>query len=291
MKQVLVYLLLIITFFSNGQEVILPDSIARKRMKKLAIVEVSVATVALVGLNKLWYSDYPKSKFHLINDNAAWLQMDKIGHFTSSYYMGALGASAMQWAGASAYKQRLYGATTGLAFLTVVEIFDGYSSEWGASSGDMLANTLGTSLYIGQDLLWHEQRILPKYSFHTTSWASQRPNVLGASFLEQALKDYNGQTYWLSFNVASFVPKLNAPKWLNIAIGYGAENMLTAYNDSSSDTRYRQFYLSLDVDLRKIKTNSKLLKSVFKVVNILKIPAPTLALDANNRLKFHAVYF
>jgi uncharacterized protein YfiM (DUF2279 family) len=291
MKQVLVYLLLIITFFSNGQELILSDSITKKRMKKLVIAEVSVAAVTLVGLNKLWYSDYPKSKFHLINDNAAWLQMDKMGHFTSSYYMGALGASAMQWTGASASKQQLCGATTGLAFLTVVEIFDGYSSEWGASSGDMLANALGASLYIGQDLLWQEQRILPKYSFHTTSWASQRPNVLGTSFLEQALKDYNGQTYWLSFNVSSFASKLNVPKWLNIAVGYGAENMLTAYNDNPSDTRYRQFYLSLDVDLRKINTNSKLLKSIFKVVNIIKVPAPTLAFDTNNGLKCYPVYF
>jgi len=291
MKQVLVYFLFLITFFSNGQEVKLFDSVAKKRMKKLVILETSAATITLVGLNKLWYSDYPKSKFHLINDNAAWLQMDKMGHFTSSYYIGALGASAMQWAGASERKQRLYGATTGLAFLTVVEIFDGYSSEWGASSGDMLANTLGTSLYIGQNLLWHEQRILPKYSFHTTSWASQRPNVLGTNFLEQALKDYNGQTYWLSFNLASFAPKLNVPKWLNIAVGYGAENMLTAYNDSPSNVRYRQFYLSLDVDLRKIKTNSKLLKSLFKVVSIIKIPAPTLAFNANRGLQFHAVYF
>ena len=284
--------LLTVFFISNlSAQVFSQDSLVNKRMKTVVYAETAAAAVTLVGLNKLWYSDYPKSKFHFINDNKAWLQMDKIGHFTSAYYIGSLGSAAMEWTGTSKKNQLLYGATTGLVFMTVVEIFDGYSSEWGASMGDMLANTTGTALYIGQDLLWHEQRIIPKYSFHTTSYAPQRPNVLGANFIEQSLKDYNGQTYWLSFNIASFLPKSKIPKWFNLAIGYGAEGMLTAYKDSLSGTRYRQYYLSFDVDLRKIKTNSRLLKTAFKLLNIVKIPAPTVQLDANGHLKFHTIYF
>ncbi len=54
---------------------------------------------------------------------------------------------------------------------------------------------------------------------------------------------------------------------------------------------YRQFYLSLDVDLTKIQTNSKFLKSVFSVVNFIKVPAPTLELSNRNGLKFHFLYF
>ena len=50
--------------------------------------------------------------------------------------------------------------------MTTVEVFDGFSSEWGFSWGDMLANTTGTTLYISQELLWKEQRIVPKFSFH-----------------------------------------------------------------------------------------------------------------------------
>ncbi len=34
------------------------------------------------------------------------------------------------------------------------------------------------------------------------------------------LKDYNGQTYWLSFNVASFLPTNSGfPYWLNMSLG------------------------------------------------------------------------
>lgn len=266
------------------------DTLYKKRMKTLVITESVSATVGLIGLNKLWYSDYPKSKFHFINDNAAWLQMDKVGHFTSSYYIGSLGAGAMQWAGANKKNQLLYGATTGFAFLTIVEIMDGYSNEWGASLGDVLANATGTSIYIGQELLWQEQRIIPKYSFHTTSFAAQRPNVLGDNFIEQVLKDYNGQAYWLSTNISSFFPKSQVPKWLNIAIGYGANGMISAY-DENLTTRTRQFYLSLDIDLRKIKTQSKLLKTVFNIVNVIKIPAPTLAIENKGKLRFYPFYF
>jgi hypothetical protein len=36
--------------------------------------------------------------------------------------------------------------------------------------------------------VWNEQRITPKFSFHTTQYAQYRPNVLGSSFVEQILK-------------------------------------------------------------------------------------------------------
>jgi hypothetical protein len=64
--------------------------------------------------------------------------------------------------------------------LTAVEVLDGFSSEWGASSGDIIANASGTALFVSQELLWKEQRITPKFSFHTT-YAQYRPNVLGSS--------------------------------------------------------------------------------------------------------------
>ena len=36
-----------------------------------------------------------------------------------------------------------------------------------------------------KNLLWDEQRILLKYSFHQTHYASQRPDKLGDGFLEE----------------------------------------------------------------------------------------------------------
>ena len=103
----------------------------------------------------------------------------------------------LAWSGVSKKNQLICGATFGFAFLSAVEVMDGYSSNWGASLGDVGANAAGTALLVSQELLWKEQRITPKFSFHTTPYASARPNVLGSSISEQILKDYNGQTYWL----------------------------------------------------------------------------------------------
>ena len=142
------------------------------------------------------------------NDYNQWKQMDKVGHFMTSYYGGKLGMDALNWAGVSKKNQLIYGAGIGFVFLSAVEILDGFSEEWGASTSDVIANAAGTGFLIGQELLWKEQRISVKYSFHQTNFAKQRPAILGENYFQQTLKDYNGQTYWLSANIWSFKKKV-----------------------------------------------------------------------------------
>ena len=273
------------------------DSLNLKRQNTVIISEAVLATGTLIGLSQAWYADYPKSDFHFINDNSDWLQMDKFGHVFASYHLGRFGAEMLQWSGVNKKKQLLYGAGLGFAFLTAVEVFDGYSSQWGASSGDIIANASGTALYVSQELIWKEQRITPKFSFHTTKYAGYRPEVLGSSYTEQILKDYNGQTYWLSVNLHSFAKGSKIPKWLNVALGYGAEGMITGNKENTTTTytpnpqRFKQLYLSLDVDLTKIKTNSYFLKTIFSVFNSVKIPAPTIEFMQFNDTKYHLIYF
>jgi len=283
----------------NSVETILKpsDTLSIFRVKTVAISELALGSGVLLGLNELWYADYPRSNFHFINDNAEWLQMDKMGHVFSSYQLGSIGASTLKWAGVGKKGQLLYGATLGFAFMTTVEVFDGYSANWGASIGDVVANFSGTALYVSQEMLWNEQRIQPKFSFHTTSYAARRPNVLGSTIQEQILKDYNGQTYWFSANLYSFTKLSAIPKWLNIAVGYGAEGMLTGTNEFGVNTfqsegdRYRQFYLSLDVDLTKIRTKSHLIKTILTIFNTIKVPAPTFEFKGNGSSSFHLLYF
>ncbi len=272
------------------------DTLNKPRRNAVIIAESSAAGLVLTGLNQLWYADYPRSKFHTINDNAEWLQMDKMGHVFSAYQIGRAGANVLNWSGVSKKNQLIYGATLGFTFLTAVEILDGYSAQWGFSWGDMAANAAGTGLYVGQELLWDEQRITMKFSFHQTSYAAQRPDKLGNGFFEELLKDYNGQTYWLSANIHSFFKESKVPKWLNIAVGYGADGMLIGDNESVNNLGItqnpkRQFYLSLDVDLSRINTNSHLLKSILEVLNVIKVPFPALELGDNGRFKMHAIYF
>ncbi|WPR71558.1 DUF2279 domain-containing protein [Flavobacterium sp. NG2] len=292
----------IITTFSFAQNKVdsflkPADTLNASRKKTVILSETIIGTSALIGLNQLWYAAYPRSKFHFINDNKEWLQMDKLGHSYSSYHLGRFGAELLQWSGASKKDQILYGAGIGFAFLTAVEVLDGFSSQWGASMGDVLANASGTALYVSQELIWNEQRIIPKFSFQKSIYAAERPLVLGSSLTEQILKDYNGQTYWLSINLKSFAKDSKIPKWINLALGYGADGMLYGNNEKPhkninfQTTKKRQFYISLDVDLTKIDTKSHILKTFFSVFNTLKIPAPSIEITPNERVRAHLIHF
>lgn len=273
-------------------------SFLKKRKLALGISSIAITSGSLVYLNQAWYQQYNTSKFHTFNDNEEWFQMDKYGHIFSTYQTARLMMGAMDWAGYSKQKQVLIGGLSGFTYMTAIEIMDGYSDGWGFSWGDMVANGLGSGLAIGQKLLWNEQRIQLKFSFYNSTYAQYRPDLLGESFSTQILKDYNGQTYWLSINPSSFIKKENKfPKWLNVAFGYGADGMLGArYNnilvqDKNGNTtffnRYPQYYFSLDADLTRIKTKSKFLKAVFSCINIIKIPFPNLELS-EGKLKFNA---
>ncbi|TYA72017.1 DUF2279 domain-containing protein [Seonamhaeicola marinus] len=271
------------------------DTLNKPRRNLVVISEASLSGLTLIGLNQLWYADFDRSKFHTVNDNEEWLQMDKMGHVFTSYQMGRVGADLLNWSGVRKKDQLIYGATLGFGFLTAVEILDGYSKEWGFSWGDVAANAAGTGLYIGQELLWQEQRIDLKYSFHQTRFAQMNPDKLGANLLEQTLKDYNGQTYWLSANLHSFFKESKIPKWLNFAVGYGAHGMTSGFEDIdnqllTTNRRYRQFYFSFDINLNKIKTNSPLLRSIFSIFNMIKMPLPTLEINKKGAA-FHLFYY
>lgn len=291
--------LFILAFVVAASGLFATDSAKVVKTRKLLLGASSVALSgsSLIFLNQAWYQEYSSSAFHTFNDNDEWFQMDKYGHILTTYQTGRLVMNAMDWAGYSKKKQLWVGGLSGFAYMTAIEVMDGYSSGWGFSWGDMAANALGSGLAIGQKALWNEQRIQLKFSFYQSPYAQYRPNLLGKSLSTQVLKDYNGQTYWLSVNPSSFSKKETTfPRWLNVAVGYGADGMIGArYNnvlvmDENGNTktfkRYRQYYLSLDVDFTRIRTRSKVLKAVFSCVNIIKIPFPNLELS-EGKLKFN----
>lgn len=277
-----------------------PDTLNKKRVYSVIGGQAIVYASAMTILYQAWYKDYPQSKFHWINDNDEWLQMDKIGHATTAAYFGKFGYEMYRWAGMERKKAIWIGGSAGFAFLTVIEILDGFSTEWGASLGDVIANTSGTALFIGQQLAWDEQRFYLKWSYRPTDYPKYKPDQLGRTDLERLLKDYNGQSYWLSGNIKSFLPEQSKfPAWLNVAFGYGAEGMIGARSNPSFNegaavpefTRYRQYYISLDADLSKIKTRSHFLKFIFNTFNFIKIPFPALEYNKEQGFVFHPLYY
>ncbi len=261
-----------------------------------------IAGGTLIGLNELWYKDQPRTSFHLFDDLGDWKQMDKAGHAMTAYYMGRMGIRAMQWTGTERKKAIWIGGSYGFAYLTAIEVLDGFSAEWGFSLSDMAANAVGAALVIGQELHWGDQRMQLKFSVHHSPYAQYRPNVLGSNGLERLLKDYNGQTYWLSVNGASWFKEKPQwlPVWLNLAVGYSADGMTGGSSNPAFDgqgnpmptfDRQRQVYLSFDVDLTRIKTRSKVLKTCFELVSFVKIPAPAIEFNQNGVVRGYWLYF
>lgn len=261
------------------------DSLNKKKAKQYKITGLGGTVLTHAALYQLWYKDYPFTRFHFFNDNKEWLQMDKAGHMYSSYYLGIAAIEAAKDANVPENKRWLWGLF-GTIFQTPIEVWDGFSSGWGASAGDIAANSMGTILASGQELLFKEQVLSLKFSYTPSSFASIRPNILGDNTPQKILKDYNAQTYWLCYH-----PKRKGKRaFLGLAMGYGADGMLGGddniwqnsrgtHFDYSHIERSRQFYLSPDFNLEAIPTDRPWLKTLFFVLNGIKLPSPALLLN------------
>lgn len=246
-------------------------------------------------LYQTWYANYETAPFHAFDDSKEWLQMDKVGHTTTAYYLSQLSYSALKWSGHSE-KKALIGSATGLLFLTSVEILDGFSRDWGFSWSDMAANVLGTSLFMVQQKWLNKQVVQLKYSFHQTNYPNIRKDILGNRLIEQTLKDYNGQTYWLCFS--PFARKFS---FIQLAFGYGAIGMLGGFDNiwledgeminRSDIMRSRSFYFSLDIDWVKLFKKDESYFGPFRFVSFIKTPFPAMEYNTNNGLRFKPFYF
>jgi len=298
-----------------------PDSLHKARFWTLNTSYVSTITAAAIALDRVWYADYPRSRFHFFNDWAEWKDLDKSGHFFTAYFQSKWTAGLYDWAGVPRKKSIWIGAASGMVLQGILETMDGFSEEWGWSWGDIAFNTAGSALFLGQAALWDEQRIVLKYSVHkpryqnyvvesrtnpnvTTTLQQRADELYGTSLAAIILKEYNGLTIWASGNLNSFFPKTRLYKWVNVSVGYGVENVFAGYGTSWRNDEgyvftvtdpefqpYRQFYLSLDIDFSRIKTRSKALKVLLGMLNSLKVPFPTLEVNTTGRVKFHPVYF
>lgn len=291
-KRVLFFLLTCLSSHISKAQFLLTDSITYqpKKLTTLGISAGVVYGVSMFALNEAWYKENQRQDFHFFNDAAEWKQVDKAGHFYTAFYLSALSAQSINQCGVKAKKSALLGSLAGFVVLSSIEVFDGYSEAYGASASDLIANAGGSVFYWWQQNHWHELRLQPKFSFHRTSFAPLRPAVLGENIPTEILKDYNGQTYWLSADMDKF---MRFPKWLNLAVGYGAHSMLyarDATNTANGYDPYRQYYLSVDFDLSAIETDSKFVKGLIKALSLIKLPAPALEMSKRG-LKFHPLYF
>lgn len=301
-KIVLLVFVFAIAFQQAGaQQYFLPPSNQYRpdRLKKVVWTESAVFVLTSVGLYYLWYKKFPKSRFHFINDNREWFMVDKIGHATTAYNVSAMQHDLLRWSGVKPTQAIVGGALTSLAFLSIVEVLDGFSKGWGFSTGDMLANISGAAMFAAQQGWWGEQRIGLRFSSSFSPYAKYNPNLLGKKWASRLMKDYNGQTFWLSLNIRSFLATDSKfPVWANIAVGYGGDGMIGANKNPATIKgkeipafkRNRQFYLAPDADWFRIKSSSAANAPLY-LLQFIKTPAPAIEFNSNGKIKFKAIQF
>jgi hypothetical protein len=278
------------TFFQSATEQ------NKKRIWLVSGIQAYTEIGTFAALYPVWYAQNTTSQFHYFNDFGNWGNVDKYGHSYSAYQLSKLSSDFYRWAGVPKKKSAIIGSLIGLSFQSTLEIFDGFSNGYGFSWGDMLFNALGSGLYVSQELVWAEQKLIPKFSYHPTKYAALRPEILGSNQAERFLKDYNGQTYWLSFSPNHFAKSSMFPKWLCISIGYGIDGRIvgdqTSYTSADGITYHskQQYYLSVDLDLKNLPIKNKTLKKIVCAFNYLKIPAPTVSFQ-KNKIQFLPIYF
>lgn len=296
-----------------------PDSLHKGRFWAAAGTGVVVYTGAVISLNELWYTEYPRTTFHFFNDIKEWQQMDKAGHMFTSYFESDWTYHLARWTGMNRKSSIWTGTLVAVGLQTTLEVLDGFSSEWGFSAYDFAFNVAGAGMWAGQQAGWDEQRIRMKMSTThrtypedpimgvpggTTSLMERTDDLFGENLLQTFLKDYNAQTIWMSVNIHSFLNEESRfPKWLNIAAGYSGENMFGGFENKWEDgentfqtsdieyPRYRQFIFSPDIDLTKIKVRSKPLKVLFGMLNIFKFPAPALIINGKGGVEWDWLYY
>jgi len=292
----MVYLLLLLLVIPRQQlnaQTVMDSTCFDCRRAAIVGGTTTLALGSYFFLSELWYKEYPQSRLHSFDDSKEWLQMDKVGHAFSTYTLSDQYFDVLKRNQMGEKKAAWLAASSSFMYLTGVEILDGFSSQWGWSWSDVFANTCGSSLFLLQQMKWKDQRMQMKFSYSNSGYAMFNSDQLGDNFQQRLFKDYNAQTYWLSCNVSSYLASDKGfPRWLNVAIGYGATKMTTArINYFDNFNREREFYLSFDADLKRLRWKRKWLRQTMKILSFVKIPAPTFEIRSDGKIKCHAVFF
>lgn len=298
-----IYKILICLFltsnFVSAQEKDSIRSINKKRLGISAGLTAASYTAGILYLSEVWYQDHERVPMHFYNDNAGWMQMDKVAHAYIAYHQSRAGYEMMKWSGLNENTAIFLGGSLGFIFQLPIEIFDGLYEGYGFSWGDVYANTAGSLLFILQQKFIEEQAIKFKFSYFPSRYSQYNPRVLGDNALESLFTDYNSQTYWLSFNLNKIIPIQRIPNWLSLAVGYSAGGVLSEFNNPTrvggqpipEFNRYRQFFLSPDIDYAKLKSKNTFLNGLLEGLNLTKFPAPAVEYSTEYGWVFHFIHF
>ena len=208
-------------FVMHGQ-----TQVAQKKWKKPTLY--AGYGIAYAGfsyqMSQHFFTTTPIGPFHLRQDWKTWKGMDKFYHAYGSYQLSSLFYQMNKWAGIDSIKSLNLAFLESVIFSTTKEYFDGRIKIGGWSWYDIGMNNLGNLNFYFQQRFLGSQKIQYKFSYFSSGLQAYNPGTLGTSNLNYWMKDYNGETFWLSSSLGDW--NITQNKWLKplgLAIGYGAQ--------------------------------------------------------------------
>ena len=265
---------------------------------------------SMYGLSRLWYGAQGQTSFAWYTDrlqvryrNApddGWLddwhtyaQQDKLGHFVVAWHLARVFGEYGRWAGLSRRQAGLFGGAMSTLFQSQIEVLDGFAADYGASRTDLLANLAGGAVGGLQVAYPQWGWFTAKYSYHRSPYYDETTNYVG-----NALKDYQGISYWLVVRPEQLLAERAArwwPGWLAVSMGYSGTDLAhpisgrTQGGGLGGPVHRRQFFLGLDVDWLAAADLPQPYRTVARFFSFVRIPAP--ALEFGARTRWHWLYY
>lgn len=300
-------------FTLAGHRRFLPDGSLPNKVTNFNLLPTSIVVGSIAGLflvqkkiqKNMWGDPFP---FKVAEDYYYTFSLDKGAHFYMTYIPSYLTSELFMECGMSYDASAIWGAITGLAYLSYIEINDGHSYNFGFSPSDFGADILGSGFFLAQHYSPFLQNFTPKFEYVVPSWIGQQhrddpggkpnPNLI---FID----DYSTHTWWMSVNVHNLLPEKIQnywPSWLELSFGYAVYSLMDQQYlqdpkkyDDFNGVAYgnRKLLIALDYNLSKLllelfpKPNGTL-GWIIQTLNYYKLPSPVL--EIGKQTKFYLIY-
>ena len=272
--------LLVLLILIGNASVLHAQHDRRDSVSLLGSAAATLVPVALISgiiyLNQQAFWKYATEvPFHISNDPPYAMHIDKFSHFYGSAIGSDAMSSAYECAGNSEVTSLILGASLTFAAGVAIEMEDarhGDDPEYGFSPGDAGGDLLGASL----PLLRYYYPFVDRLETKISIWPSE---TYKSGIYKTIADDYESQYYWLSFDLHGVTP---LPQWLDMAFGFGAENLLRPANGHSyqvpspNGIPYTDIYFGPDLNLKGIPIEGAFWQSLAYVLSYIRIPSPVI---------------
>ena len=226
---------------------------------------------------RAWWSG-ERAPFHLNYDwNGYFRDQDKLGHLLGGYLLSEGGRELLENACMSEKKATLFAVAYAAAFQLQIEIWDGTQAKYGFSPPDLLFNTLGQGLSLSHAFVPAMRAVMPTVSYSRT----QALKNVSAGTIPGDLRttvDYSGQTYWLSVDVDTLLPRGARKVWpdlLRFSIGHSITDWIDPRTGDYVRAQ-RRLLLTLDIDPLKLPGHAPWWIGVKKGLRHYHFPSPAI---------------